>query len=115
MPAASDDSRSTASSETGSDPEDFSDWASSLHGARRTKSLFDDEVLDTPEECLERDERVHGYNVQKEGDRMGLDDYARIRLINFIRREVCVLVRYRAKVESELTSRLDCRLRVWTS
>jgi len=88
MPAASNDSRSTASSETGSDPEDFSDWASSLHGARRTKSLFDDDVLDTPEECLERDERVHGYNVQKEGDRLGLDDYARIRLINYIRREV---------------------------
>lgn len=83
-------SRSTASSsETGSDREDFSDWASSLHGARRTQSLFDaDTVLDTPEECLEYDERVHGYNVQKEGERMGLDDYGRIRLINYIRREV---------------------------
>lgn len=83
-------SRSTASSsETGSDREDFSDWASSLHGARRTQSLFDaDTVLDTPEECLEHDERVHGYNVQKEGERLGLDDYGRIRLINYIRREV---------------------------
>jgi protein arginine N-methyltransferase 3 len=82
-------SRSTASSETGSDREDFSDWASSLHGARRTQSLFDaDTVLDTPEECLEHDERVHGYDVQKEGERLGLDDYGRIRLINYIRREV---------------------------
>jgi len=79
---------STASSETGSDPEDFSDWASSLHGARRTKSLFDAELLDTPEEALDYDEKTHGYNVKTEGDRLGLDDYARIRLINYIRREV---------------------------
>jgi protein arginine N-methyltransferase 3 len=83
---------STGSSETGSDREDFSDWASSLHGARRTKSLFDDSLLDTPEEALEYDERVHGYNVKSEGDRLGLDDYARIRLINYIRREVRVSI-----------------------
>jgi hypothetical protein len=92
-------SRSTASSsETGSDREDFSDWASSLHGARRTQSLFDaDTVLDTPEECLEYDERVHGYNVQKEGERMGLDDYGRIRLINYIRREVSEVSSFRGR------------------
>lgn len=92
-------SRSTASSsETGSDREDFSDWASSLHGARRTQSLFDaDTVLDTPEECLEHDERVHGYNVQKEGDKLGLDDYGRIRLINYIRREVSGGSRFRGR------------------
>jgi hypothetical protein len=90
-------SRSTASSsETGSDREDFSDWASSLHGARRTQSLFDaDTVLDTPEECLEHDERVHGYDVQKEGERLGLDDYGRIRLINYIRREVSEVSRWK--------------------
>lgn len=79
---------STGSSETGSDPENFSDWASSLHGAQRTKSLFDDTLLDSPEECLEYDERVHGYNVKKVGDALSLDDYARIRLVNFIRRTV---------------------------
>lgn len=81
-------SSSACSSETGSDPEDFSDWASSLHGAKRTKSLFDDNLLDSPEECLEYDERVHGYNVKNEGDRLELDDYARIRLVNYIRRKV---------------------------
>jgi len=50
--------------------------------------LFDAELLDTPEEALDYDEKTYGFNVNKVGDRLGLDDYARIRLINFIRREV---------------------------
>ncbi len=59
------------SSDGASEKEDFSDWASSLHGANRTKSLFDDSMLDSAQEALEYDARVHNWSLDKVGIQLG--------------------------------------------
>lgn len=102
--------RSVASSSDGdSTSDDFSDWQSSLHGALRTLSLFsshpapnqaptsteaggsgaleDSEVwLDTPLEAVEYDARVYNWDLKKVVQDLDLDDYQRIKLINWIRK-----------------------------
>mgnify|MGYP006876498901 CR=1 FL=1 len=80
---------SSSSESAGAESANFSDWASSLHGARRTKSLFDDNLLDSPEEAVAYDARVHQFNLDQVLAGLSLkDDYARIRLVNYIRKEV---------------------------
>lgn len=82
---------SSCSSDTGADAESatFSDWASSLHGAHRTLSLFDDSLLDSPQDAVAYDARVHGFDLDQLLAGLSLkDDYARIRLVNYIRKEV---------------------------
>lgn len=88
-------SNSSSSSESaGGESANFSDWASSLHGARRTKSLFDDNLLDSPEDAVAYDARVHQFNLDQVLAGLSLkDDYARIRLVNFIRKEVSCSVK----------------------
>ncbi|KAJ9106082.1 hypothetical protein QFC21_001221 [Naganishia friedmannii] len=81
-------SASSGSSSESAESANFSDWASSLHGAYRTQSLFDDTLLDSPKEAIEYDARVHGFNLDEVLAKLSLkDDYARIRLVNYIRKE----------------------------
>ncbi|KAK8849623.1 hypothetical protein IAR55_004958 [Kwoniella newhampshirensis] len=87
-PPSRDDARSSscASSDSGVDDDDnYSDWASTLGEALRTKSLFDETVLDTPELALAYDGEVWSFDLGKECERLGLDMFGRIRLINLIR------------------------------
>ncbi|WVQ66117.1 uncharacterized protein L199_004295 [Kwoniella botswanensis] len=78
---------SISSSSSISDEEDdrLSDWASSLGEARQTKSLFDETVLPTPEAALEHDANIWDFRLNETCQRLGLDMFGRIRLINLIR------------------------------
>lgn len=75
-------------SSSGAESDRLSDWASSLGEAMQTKSLFSDRLLPSPNEALAYDTKEHGFNVKEECQRKGLDLYGRMRLINWIRREV---------------------------
>lgn len=80
---------SVSSSSSESASATFSDWASSLHGALRTLSLFDDSLLDSPQDAVAYDARVHAFDLDQVLARLSFkDDYARIRLVNYIRKEV---------------------------
>ncbi|WVW86981.1 hypothetical protein I302_109037 [Kwoniella bestiolae CBS 10118] len=78
---------SISSSSSISDEEDdrLSDWASSLGEARQTKSLFDETVLPSPEAALEHDANIWDFRLQETCQKLGLDMFGRIRLINLIR------------------------------
>ncbi|WWD20249.1 hypothetical protein CI109_104725 [Kwoniella shandongensis] len=87
-PPANDDGRLSSCASSDSEVEDddnYSDWASTFGDALRTKSLFDETVLDTPELALKYDAEMHGFELGKESERLGLDMFGRIRLINLIR------------------------------
>nr|XP_018260362.1 protein arginine N-methyltransferase 3 [Kwoniella dejecticola CBS 10117]OBR82520.1 protein arginine N-methyltransferase 3 [Kwoniella dejecticola CBS 10117] len=76
---------SSSSSVSGHDDDRISDWASSLGEARQTKSLFDETVLPSPEAALEHDANVWDFNLHESCEKLGLDMFGRIRLINLIR------------------------------
>ena len=74
---------------SGSETDDhLSDWASSLGAALRTKSLFDDLFFPTPEAALRHDEAKYGFGFKEVSERLGLDLYGRMKLVNWIRKEV---------------------------
>lgn len=77
-------------SDSGSDSSDnddgCSDWASSLGEARRTQALFSTEVHASPEAALAAD-KAAGFDLNATAQRLGLDLYGRMRLINWIRRD----------------------------
>lgn len=75
-------------SSNGPESDRLSDWASSLGEALQTKSLFSDRLLPSPNEAVAFDAKEHGFNVKEESQKKGLDVYGRMRLINWIRREV---------------------------
>ena len=81
------DDASDASS-SGAEDDRLSDWASSLGEALQTKSLFTDRIFPSPNDALAYDTKEHGFNVKEESQKKGLDLYGRMRLINWIRREV---------------------------
>ena len=66
----------------------LSDWASSLGEALQTKSLFSDRTFPNPTAAIEFDTKEHGFSIKDESTKKGLDLYGRMRLINWIRREV---------------------------
>ncbi|WVF68467.1 hypothetical protein IAT40_003233 [Kwoniella sp. CBS 6097] len=76
---------SSASEEEDDDDDRVSDWASSLGEARQTKSLFDETVLPTPEAALEHDANIWDFRLGETCEKLGLDMFGRIRLINLIR------------------------------
>ena len=78
----------SGSSSNGDENDRISDWASSLGPARRTKSLFDETILPTPEEALSHDEKEHSFRLREVGDIFGLDLYGRMKLVNWIRKTV---------------------------
>lgn len=82
-----DDNASDASS-SGAESDGLSDWASSLGEALQTKSLFTDRIFPSPNDAVVYDTKEHGFNVKEESQKKGLDVYGRMRLINWIRREV---------------------------
>ena len=61
-------------------------WVSDF-GAAPTKSLFGAETLDSAQAAVAHDAQK-GYDLAKEGSRLGLDLYGRMRLVNLIRRDV---------------------------
>jgi hypothetical protein len=88
-----EDLRATAAesddgSSSGDDRDSLCDWASSLGEALTTQSLFTDTSFPNPQAALNNDETVHGYNLKQEADRLGLDLYGRMKLINYIRGNV---------------------------
>lgn len=75
-------------SESGSDNDDrCSDWASSIGEAWHTRSLFDETVYPNSEKALAGDKAKHGFDLEELVARLQLDIYARMRLINWIRRD----------------------------
>jgi protein arginine N-methyltransferase 3 len=61
-------------------------WASDF-GAAPTKSLFTEETYENAQAALAADAK-EGYDLAKEGSRLKLDLYGRMRLVNLIRRDV---------------------------
>lgn len=106
-PSVSSNSSSGSSDTADAESATFSDWASSLHGAHRTLSLFDDSLLDSPQDAVAYDARVHGFDLDQVLATLSLkDDYARIRLVNYIRKEVS-LRRETSKSFVHLVSELE--------
>ena len=66
----------------------LSDWASSLGEALQTKSLFSSKTFPNANAAIESDTKEHGFNIKDESTQKGLDLYGRMRLINWIRRNV---------------------------
>lgn len=81
---------SSASSSSASD-DGASAWVSDIGGSR-TVSLFDSKEFSNVQEALEHD-KTQGYDLVREGERLGLDLYGRMRLVNLIRRDVSVAER----------------------
>lgn len=81
---------SDSGSETDDSDDNCSDWASNFGEALRTKSLFDEEVFPTPEEAIAHDKAKHGVDVKEVKDKLGLDVYGLMRLVNLIRGQVSV-------------------------
>ncbi|TFK90975.1 protein arginine N-methyltransferase [Polyporus arcularius HHB13444] len=84
-----DEHPDTSSSEDEEDDEDLNwdDWVSDSLAKRPCKSLFENRTFDTVQEALLYDETTHGFNFKTISERLGLDPYKRIRLINWIRKE----------------------------
>jgi protein arginine N-methyltransferase 3 len=87
-----DDTRSLSGSSSASESIDnddgCSDWASDFGEALKTKSLFDDNVFATPEECMGHDAEKYGVDIKEIKTKLGLDVYGLMRLVNVIRKEV---------------------------
>lgn len=90
VPVADDGLSESGSSGSDSLDQDdgCSDWASDFGEALHTKSLFDDTVLPTPEECISHDKKNHGLDIKLVKETLGLDVYGLMRLVNIIRKEV---------------------------
>ncbi|ODN78581.1 hypothetical protein L202_04189 [Cryptococcus amylolentus CBS 6039] len=76
---------SSSSSVSDDDDDRVSDWASSFGEAQQTKSLFDDSLLPNPPLALWHDLEKHGFDLKDAVEKLNLDMFGRIRLINLIR------------------------------
>ncbi|THH29363.1 hypothetical protein EUX98_g4825 [Antrodiella citrinella] len=81
--------RGTEYSSSGDDEEDLTweDWVSDSVSKRPCKSLFDETKLTSVAEIVEWDRLNHGFDLDATCKRLSLDQYQRIRLINWIRKE----------------------------
>lgn len=77
---------SDSGSDSASDDGGCSDWASSFGEARHTQALFADGSHASPEAALTAD-KAAGFDLNATAERLGLDLYGRMRLINWIRRD----------------------------
>ena len=110
LPATSLDLVDTGS-ESGSESDEkdgYSDWISDSANVKQCKSLFEDKLLASATEAIDYDKGTHGFDLnsfcQEKGTRhpsaafveppnekcftTALDFHARVRLINYIRKEV---------------------------
>ncbi|KAI8986156.1 S-adenosyl-L-methionine-dependent methyltransferase [Trametes punicea] len=69
------------------DDQTWDDWVSDSFERRPCKSLFEDRTFESVQEALAYDEAAHGFSLKEVASRLALDQYQRIRLINWIRRE----------------------------
>ncbi|KAF8272591.1 S-adenosyl-L-methionine-dependent methyltransferase [Lactarius quietus] len=82
-----------AGSESGSESDEnnveeaWSDWVSDSANATQCKSLFEDKLLASATETLDYDKRTHGFDLNSFCEEKALDFHARVRLINYIRKE----------------------------
>ena len=107
----------SSSSSVSSDDNDerCSDWASSFGDARQTKSLFDDTVLSTQELALQYDQDNWDFDLKEVCEKLGLDMFGRIRLINLIRNAVSWLLIGSTAFFQKENQKLRCNLyRAWT-
>jgi protein arginine N-methyltransferase 3 len=79
-------------SDSGSDSDSVSDggcsdWASSFGEARHTICLFSDATHPNPDAALAADKAATGFDLRETADRLGLDLYGRMRLVNLIRKQ----------------------------
>lgn len=81
------DSMSDSGSDSDSDIAGYEDVAPEYE-LRPTKSLFDATVLDSPEDAVAYDVKTHGWDLKARAKKIGLDVYGRMKLVNWIRREV---------------------------
>jgi protein arginine N-methyltransferase 3 len=100
IPSSSLDIQDDDGSSSGGEEDRLSDWASSLGEALQTKSLFSDRIFPNPEAALAYDTQEHGFDIKAESQNKGLDLYGRMRLINWIRREVSACPRLSDTMEA---------------
>ncbi len=68
--------------------DDFSDWAEPLESAAVTKSFFDETSHPSAEAAVEHDKTVWKWSLLEVVGDLKLDDYQRIRLVNWMREVV---------------------------
>lgn len=112
IPSSSLNLQDDDGSSSGGEEDRLSDWASSLGEALQTKSLFSDRTFPNPEAALASDFKEHGFDLKAESQRKNLDLYGKMRLINWIRREVGHALCSTAGVQRGL--RLMSRVQVWS-
>jgi protein arginine N-methyltransferase 3 len=88
VPTTSLNIQDDSGSSSGEEEDRLSDWASSLGEALQTKSLFADRTFPNPEAAVAFDTKEHGFSIKDESEKKGLDIYGRMRLINWIRKQV---------------------------
>ncbi|CDO72229.1 hypothetical protein BN946_scf184970.g81 [Trametes cinnabarina] len=86
-PPADDPAVQDESSSDDDDDQTWDDWVSDSLEKRPCKSLFEDRTFDSVQEALAYDEATYGFSLKEVASRLALDQYQRIRLINWIRRE----------------------------
>ncbi|KAL0960565.1 hypothetical protein HGRIS_005602 [Hohenbuehelia grisea] len=79
-----DEGGSSSGSDVGDDDQTWDDWVSDS-AQQPCKSLFDDQVFRSAEECLAHDKAKHEFDLDQTCSKLSLDIHGRIRLINFIR------------------------------
>jgi len=89
IPNITDAELGLSESDSGTDSDDnVSDWASDFGDALKTKSLFEETVFDRPEEAIAHDKKTHGVDIKEVKEKLGLDVYGLMRLVNVVRKEV---------------------------
>jgi len=98
------------------DPKTWDDWVSDPQETRECYSLFEDKKLASGAKAVEHDEQTHGFNLDHASSKLGesisfptqtsllgpteikislapaLDFHQRVRLINYIRKQVAPLI-----------------------
>lgn len=81
-------SSSGSSSETGEDDDDdWNDWAEDDSASKICISLFDDTKHEGLQAAIVYDKEKHGFDIRDFSEALRLDFYARVRLVNFLRRK----------------------------
>ncbi|KAF9019946.1 S-adenosyl-L-methionine-dependent methyltransferase [Hymenopellis radicata] len=80
-----DDVLSESSSDD-DEEETWDDWVSDS-AKQSCRSLFEDKIFTTVDEALAHDRSNHGFDLNTQCSKLGLDIHGRIRLINYIRRK----------------------------
>ena len=88
-PLDSDHESGTSSTSDDDDDNDWNDWIEDDDGSRGVPcvSLFDDSKHATLQDAVAYDKEKHDFDLQEVCAALKLDFYARVRLVNFLRKE----------------------------